>query len=100
MVASVEAATSRGSRSPVAAGTAIVSRPRCSERSSWARSTGRPTDRLSRVGALFQGCGLKVNVPADIGGWLWVHFAIEAGVIGSAIAVGDVEEFLDDLGHL
>lgn len=61
---------------------------------------GRSTDRLSRVAALFEGCGLGVSIPADIGSWLWVHFAIEAGVIGSVIAVGDVEEFLDDLGHL
>jgi len=61
---------------------------------------GRSTDRLSRVAALFESCGLGVTIPAAIGTWLWVHFAIEAGVIGSVIAVGDVEEFLNDRGHL
>ena len=61
---------------------------------------GRSSARLSRVAALFEGCGLGVNISADIGTWLRVHFAIEAGVIGSVIAVGDVEEFLNDLGHL
>lgn len=61
---------------------------------------GRSTDRVRRIASLFQGCDLSVDQPADIGAWLWVHFAIEAGVIGSVIAVGDAEEFLDSVDHL
>ena len=33
-------------------------------------------------------------------GWLWAHFAIEAGVIGTVISVGDVDTFLDNTDHL
>ncbi len=49
---------------------------------------GRSTHRLLRVASLFQDCGLGVGIPADIGTWLWVLFAIRCGVIGSVVAVG------------
>jgi len=56
-----------------------------------------PSDgtRLERVSDLFRSCRLTIDVPADMFAWLVVHFAIEAGIIGAAIAAGDPDDFLD-----
>ncbi|HYC07515.1 MAG TPA: 2-dehydropantoate 2-reductase N-terminal domain-containing protein [Candidatus Binatia bacterium] len=51
--------------------------------------------RLEGVSGLFRSVGLTVDVPSDILSWLVVHFAIEAGIIGAAIAAGDPDGFLD-----
>jgi len=56
---------------------------------------GSSTDRLARIMALFDGCGLSVNIHTDMLAWLWTHFAIEAGVIGTAVKAGDPSVFLD-----
>ena len=56
--------------------------------------------RLDPVAELFRSCGLTIDVPADMFAWLVVHFAIEAGIIGAAIAAGDPEVFLDDVERI
>ena len=49
---------------------------------------------------LFSGCGLEVEVQADMLAWLWTHFAVEAGVIATAIKAGGVETFLSDVEQI
>ena len=61
---------------------------------------GQSTDRLARITALFDGCRLAVNLHTDMLPWLWTHFAIEAGVIGTAIKAGDPSRFLDSTDWL
>ena len=55
---------------------------------------GQSTDRLARITAPFDGCRLAVNLHTDMLPWLWTHFAIEAGVIGTAVKAGDPSLFL------
>lgn len=61
---------------------------------------GRDTPRLGRVRGLFESAGLEVEIEPDILHWLWVHFATEAGLIGSAIAAGSVDELLSGTAQL
>ena len=61
---------------------------------------GTRTARSERIAAMFERAGLTVNLQTDMLGWLWAHFAIEAGVIGTVISVGDVDTFLDNTDHL
>jgi len=61
---------------------------------------GAQTARLDRVRGLFESAGLKVEIEPNILHWLWVHFATEAGLIGSAIAAGSVDAMLDDTARL
>ena len=61
---------------------------------------GCPAQRVERVSRMFSGCGLRVEMQPDILAWLWVHFAVEAGVIASAIKAGSVEEFLGSTDRL
>jgi len=62
----------------------------------WGRSAGR----VERVSGLFSGCGLHVEMQPDILAWLWVHFAVEAGVIATAIKSGGVEPFLGSVDRI
>jgi 2-dehydropantoate 2-reductase len=62
--------------------------------------TGRAADRLESVMGLFSDCGLTVEVQPDILAWLWVHFAVEAGVIATAIKAGGVDEFLGSVDRI
>jgi 2-dehydropantoate 2-reductase len=58
---------------------------------------GTEQERIDRVAAVFADCGLGVQLEPDILAWLWVHFAIEAGVVGAAIKAGGVDAFLSDV---
>ena len=58
---------------------------------------GTDPQRLGRVRSLFEQLGLKVELQKDMLAWLWVHFAIEAGVIASAMKAGSVPAFLDSV---
>lgn len=49
---------------------------------------GRRTERLDRIIEMFGKAGISPDIKPDIIGWLWVHFAIDAGVIGTAIYSG------------
>jgi len=49
---------------------------------------GRRTERLDRIITMFQAAGISPDIKPDIIGWLWVHFAIDAGMIGAAIYSG------------
>ena len=61
---------------------------------------GNNAARAHRIAAMFDGAGLTANLQSDMLGWLWSHFAVEAGVIGTVISVGDVDTFLDSTEHL
>jgi len=61
---------------------------------------GRPAGRVERVSGLFSGCGLHVEVQPDILAWLWAHFAVEAGVIATAIKSGGVGQFLGSVDRI
>ena len=56
--------------------------------------------RLDPLIDLFSGCGLEVEAQADMLAWLWTHFAVEAGVIATAIKAGGVEAFLSDVERI
>ena len=62
--------------------------------------SGRPANRVERVSGVFSGCGLHVEVQPDILAWLWVHFAVEAGVIATAIKSGGVDQFLGSVDRI
>lgn len=61
---------------------------------------GAAPSRLEPLIDLFSDCGLEVEVQADMLGWLWTHFAVEAGVIATAIKAGGVEAFLSDVERI
>jgi 2-dehydropantoate 2-reductase len=61
---------------------------------------GADSARLARIRGLFESAGLKVEVEPDILRWLWVHFATEAALIGSAIAAGGIDALLEDAARL
>ena len=62
--------------------------------------SGRQANRVERVSGLFSGCGLRVEVQPDILAWLWAHFAVEAGVIATAIKSGSVDQFLGSVDRI
>jgi len=61
---------------------------------------GRSTPRLQRVQALFEQAGLKVDIQNNMLHWLWVHFAINCGIIASAFKAGGAPELLNSIPAL
>jgi 2-dehydropantoate 2-reductase len=61
---------------------------------------GRPGERVERASQMFSGCGFRVEIQSDILAWLWVHFAVEAGVIATAIKAGGVDDFLGSVDRI
>jgi 2-dehydropantoate 2-reductase len=61
---------------------------------------GRATPRLERLTAAFERARLKVDVQPNILHWLWVHFAINGGIIGAAFKAGGASELLNSLPRL
>jgi 2-dehydropantoate 2-reductase len=43
---------------------------------------------------------LKVDIQANMQHWLWVHFAINSGIIGSAFKAGSAAKLLNSIPHL
>lgn len=58
---------------------------------------GADESRLDALIEMFSGCGLEVEVEADMLAWLWTHFAVEAGVIAAAMKAGGVDMFLSSV---
>jgi 2-dehydropantoate 2-reductase len=56
--------------------------------------------RLELIKQVFEGAGLKVDVQANMQHWLWVHFAINAGIIGAAFKAGGATELLNSVENL
>ncbi len=61
---------------------------------------GKPTPRLERVKQMFEAAHLKVDIQADMIYWLWVHFAINCGIIGAAFKAGGAAELLNSIPNL
>jgi 2-dehydropantoate 2-reductase len=61
---------------------------------------GASTPRLARIKSAFEQAGLKVDVQANMQHWLWVHFAINCGIIGAAFKAGGAAELLDSIPRL
>jgi 2-dehydropantoate 2-reductase len=55
---------------------------------------GRSTERLSRIVELFGGAGIKSELPRDVLHWIWIHMAINAGVISTCLKVGSAPAFM------
>ena len=51
-----------------------------------------PTARELAVRDLFRNTGFKLFEHRDFKGWLWIHFAIEAGLFGKVVEVGSVKK--------
>jgi 2-dehydropantoate 2-reductase len=61
---------------------------------------GQSTTRLKRLKEMFESAGLKVDVQQNIQHWLWVHFAINGGVIGAAFKAGGATQLLNSITRL
>jgi len=61
---------------------------------------GQITPRLERISQLFTQAGLKVDSRPNIQHWLWVHFAINCGIIGASFKAGGAKELLNSISNL
>ena len=61
---------------------------------------GESTTRLQHIKELFQQVNIKVDVQPNMLHWLWVHFAINCGVIGAAFEAGGATELLNSIRNL
>ena len=62
--------------------------------------TGESTARLQRIRNVFEQAHIKVDVQSNMLHWLWVHFAINCGVIGAAFKAGGAKQLLSSIGNL
>jgi 2-dehydropantoate 2-reductase len=61
---------------------------------------GQRTSRIDRLRKVFNGAGLKVDVQERMQHWLWVHFAINCGIIAAAFRAGGATELLNNIPNL
>jgi len=61
---------------------------------------GRTTPRLELLKEIFEQASLKVDIQKNIQHWLWVHFAINSGVIGAAFEAGGATQLLNSVPRL
>lgn len=59
-----------------------------------------PTSREKVVRALFTQTGFKIKEHSDFRGWLWIHFAVDAGFFSKVLEVGNVEKVFSSNKHL
>lgn len=55
---------------------------------------GKQTQRLANICAAFQDAGIQVEKPENVLHWIWVHMAINAGVISTCLKVGSARAFM------
>ncbi|MBW7920397.1 MAG: ketopantoate reductase family protein [Anaerolineales bacterium] len=58
---------------------------------------GKSTPRLEHVANVFRDADIKVDVQSDMQRWLWVHFAINSGIIGAAFKAGSAQKLLNSI---
>lgn len=58
---------------------------------------GKSTPRLEHVANVFRDADIKVDVQSDMRHWLWVHFAINSGIIGAAFKAGSAQKLLNSI---
>lgn len=61
---------------------------------------GQTTPRLEQLKQLFEQAQIKVDTRPNILHWLWVHFAINSGVIGAAFKAGGATQLLNSIPRL
>jgi 2-dehydropantoate 2-reductase len=61
---------------------------------------GRSTARLERIKNMFEQARIRVDVQANMLHWLWVHFAINCGIIGAAMQAGSAPRLLNSVPDL
>jgi 2-dehydropantoate 2-reductase len=61
---------------------------------------GQATSRLDQLKGIFEHARLKVDIQRNIQHWLWVHFAINSGVIGAALKAGGATQLLNSIPRL
>ncbi|MET4080641.1 2-dehydropantoate 2-reductase [Pedobacter sp. UYP30] len=59
-----------------------------------------PNEREIAVRNLFRNAGFKPIEHIDLKGWLWIHFAIEAGLFSEVLKVGSVSEVIKSRRHI
>jgi 2-dehydropantoate 2-reductase len=57
---------------------------------------GSSHDKLEAVIELFGKADLRPDLKENIIEWLWVHYAINAGLVGTALYAGGIEELAND----
>lgn len=55
-----------------------------------------PSRRELEVRAAFQQAGLRIKEESDIRGWLWLHFASDAGMFSQALKSGGLANMIGD----
>ncbi|MER6512923.1 ketopantoate reductase [Nonomuraea sp. NPDC001636] len=59
-----------------------------------------PTDRERAVRQAFREAGLRIKERPDFRGWLWVHFASDAGMFAQGLRVGSLSQLAGATGDL
>lgn len=58
---------------------------------------GKSTPRLERIAKVFRDTNIKVDIQSNMQQWLWVHFAINSGIIGAAFKAGSAQRLLNSI---
>jgi ketopantoate reductase len=58
------------------------------------------TERLDSISNTFKEASIKVETPSNIIHWIWIHMAINAGVISTCLKYGSASKFMDSLDGL
>lgn len=53
-----------------------------------------PTPREQAVRSVFRGAGFKISEQPDIRGWLWIHFAFNAGMHSQGVRLGSLSDLI------
>ena len=61
---------------------------------------GIRTKRLESISNAFREASIKVETPVNIIHWVWIHMAINAGVISTCLKYGGASAFMDSLAAL
>jgi 2-dehydropantoate 2-reductase len=61
---------------------------------------GPPTDRERAVRQVFRGAGLRPREHSDFRGWLWAHFAFNAGLHSQGVKLGSLSKLIGATGNL
>jgi 2-dehydropantoate 2-reductase len=61
---------------------------------------GQTTPRIERLKQMFEAAGLKADIQSNMLHWLWVHFAINCGIIGAAFKAGGAAKLLNSIPNL
>jgi 2-dehydropantoate 2-reductase len=53
-----------------------------------------PTPREHAVRSVFRGAGFRISEQPDIRGWLWIHFAFNAGMHSQGVRLGSLSDLI------